>query len=277
MGRALPSSLSPSKITSFRDCPLAFRFSVIDRIPEPPSPWASKGTLVHRALELLMLRPPEQRTLTEAWADLARARTELADDPEFTGLELTDDDLAAFHADAERMVERYFELEDPATIRPIGLEVMLSARLGGLLLRGIIDRLELDDDGELVVTDYKTGKAPREGFEQARLTGLQFYALLCEEVLGQRPAKVQLLYLSTPESIAATPTESMTRGIRQRSQAVWQAVERACTLDDFRPRTGPLCGYCTFKPYCPSFGGDPELAVELRDGLVQERLPVLGT
>lgn len=276
MGRALPTTLSPSKISAFKDCPLAFRFSVIDRIPEPPSPWASKGTLVHRALELLMLRAPEARTLAGALADLAQARAELADDPEFAGLELTPEEWDGFHADAETLVRRYFELEDPSRVRPVGLEISLSARVGSLVLRGIIDRLELDGDGELVVTDYKTGRAPTEGFERSRLGGVQVYSLLCEEVLGKRPVRVQLLYLSTPELIVATPTEGMSRGVRQRAQALWHAVERACALDDFRPRPGPLCDWCTFRPYCPAWGGDPDLAVELRDGVVQEKLPALG-
>ncbi len=87
MSLPLPTTLSPSKISAFKHCPLQFRFSVIDRLPEPPSPAASKGTLVHRALELLMVRPPADRTPAAALADLERARHELADHPEFAGLE----------------------------------------------------------------------------------------------------------------------------------------------------------------------------------------------
>ena len=58
MALDLPSTLSPSKVVSFRDCALAFKYSVIDRLPEPPSEPACKGTLVHKALELLYARPP---------------------------------------------------------------------------------------------------------------------------------------------------------------------------------------------------------------------------
>src|SRR5437763_13919733 len=73
MSLPLPTTLSPSKISAFKHCPLQFRFSVIDRLPEPPSPAASKGTLVHRALELLMLRAPAGRTPAAALADLEPA------------------------------------------------------------------------------------------------------------------------------------------------------------------------------------------------------------
>src|SRR5215475_12575172 len=123
MGLAPPWSLSPSACAAFKECPLAYRFSYLERLPEPPSPWTTKGTLVHRALELLMDRPAPERTLDHARTDLSAARIELALDPEFVGLELTDDEWAAFDADAEELVRRYFELEDPTTVRPIGLEL----------------------------------------------------------------------------------------------------------------------------------------------------------
>lgn len=264
MGLTLPGSLSPSKITAFKNCALAFRFSVIDQIPEPPSPAASKGTLVHRTLQLLMSRPPEQRSLPTALKDLDVARNELAAHPEFAGLGLTPPEWDEFHASAAGLLNRYFELEDPAVVLPIGLELMLTARLGRVTLRGIIDRLELDENGELVVTDYKTGAAPSARYEQSRLLGVHCYALLCEKVLGRRPARVQLLYLSTPEAIVNVPTQQSVKGMERKAIAAWNAIERACAEEDFRPSPGPLCNWCTFKPYCPSWGGNPEQAIELR-------------
>ena len=263
MALLLPSSLSPSKVASFKDCGLAFKFAAIDRLPEPPSPWSTKGTLVHRALELLFCEPPEQRSLEVARARLDRARDELRDHPDFTDLALEPDDEAAFFADAEQLVRRYFELEDPTRVRPIGLELKLEARLGSLTLRGVIDRLELDDDGELVVTDYKTGKVPGQTFEQGRLGGVHFYAFLCEQVFGKLPARIQLLYLSEPVAIIAQPSEQSVRGLRQRTSAIWSAIERACEHDDFRPRRSRLCDWCAFRDYCPAWGGDPALAREL--------------
>lgn len=273
MGLALPGSLSPSKITSFKSCALAFRFSVIDQLPEPPSPAASKGTLVHRCLQLLMSRPPEQRSVENALEDLDSARIELAGNPEFALLDLTADEWFEFHASAASLVRRYFEMEDPASIRPIGLELMLTARLGRVTLRGIIDRLELDDDGGLVVTDYKTGAVPAARYEQSRLLGVHFYALLCEQVLGRRPSRVQLLYLSAPEAIVNVPTQQSVQGMERKAIAAWTAIERACADEDFRPNKGPLCNWCSYKPYCPAWGGDPAQAVELRGDTVKTPKP----
>jgi putative RecB family exonuclease len=260
MGRPVPPRLSPSSMGAFTTCPLAFRFSYVDRLPEPPSAPASKGTLVHRALERLMLRPAPERTPAAAHTDLVAAAEELAEHPEFAGLELTAGEVEAFRADAAMLVDRYFELEDPATVRPIGLELRLTAELERVTLRGVIDRLELTPEGELVVTDYKTGQSPSERWEQRSLAGVHVYSVLCEQAFGRRPARVQLLYLSKPEAIIATPTDGSTRGVLTKSGAVMEAVRRACANDDFRPSPGPLCEFCSFREFCPSWGGDPEQA-----------------
>jgi putative RecB family exonuclease len=264
MSFAPPWSLSPSSCSSFKECPLAFRFSYLERLPEPPAPWTTKGTLVHRALELLLDRPPDERSLDAGLADLAQARIELAPHPDFADLDLTDEEWAKFDTDAETLVQKYFQLEDPRTVRPIGLELKLEANLGPTRLRGIIDRLELDEDGEFVVTDYKTGSVPSEFWEAKSLSGVHMYALLCERMLGRRPARVQLFYLSKPEAIIATPTDQSIRGVERRTTAMYQAIAQACERDDFRAKPGRLCDFCTFKPYCPAHGGDPLDAAELR-------------
>lgn len=259
MAFSVPRSLSPSKVSSFTDCALAFRFSVIDRLPEPPSAAATKGTLVHAALERLHLLPPADRTVDAALACLAGAAAELRDNPEYAALQLSADDEAAFHDDAATLVRHYFSIEDPRAVRAIGLELSLEAEIDGVTLRGIIDRLELDADGELIVTDYKTGAAPSTQYERKRLSGVHIYSLLCEQMLGRRPRKVQLLYLRSPLAIITEPSDQSTRGTRRTLGAVWSAVERACDREDFRPNPSRLCDYCAFHAYCPAFGGDPAL------------------
>src|SRR5690349_9440496 len=100
-------ALSPSSMSTFTSCPLAFRFSYLERLPEPPSAPASKGTLVHLALQHLMWRPPEERTVANALIDLERARSESMAHAEFAELQLSDEEWDTFHADAEVLVRRY--------------------------------------------------------------------------------------------------------------------------------------------------------------------------
>jgi putative RecB family exonuclease len=255
----LPPTLSPSRVAAYTDCALAYRFANLDRLPEPPSPSAAKGTLVHAALERLFLLDPAERTPAAAATCLDAAAAELAVDPELDGLDIDDDFVAAAH----RMLDGYFRMEDPRTVHAIGLELKLRAEIGGVLVTGIIDRLDLLPDGGLVVVDYKTGRAPSERYEQGKLLGVDTYALLCERVLGVRPVAVRLLYVAEGVSITCTPSDRAARFIEQKVGAVWLSIQRANARDAFGPRPGKLCDWCSFRAWCPAFGGDPEEARRL--------------
>jgi len=267
----VPTTLSPSRVEKFTSCPLAFRFASIEKLPEAPSIHATKGSLVHRALELAYVHPAAARTPELFRTTLDSAREEYRQLPEFVDLDLTAEQVEAFDSDCVELVENYLRMEDPTAIHPIGIELRLDAAVGSLSLRGIIDRLELRDGG-LVVTDYKTGRAPSVNWEQKSLAGVHFYSFLCEEVLGRRPEAIRLMYLRSGETIEATPSAQSVRFITTRTQAVWKAVERACLTGDFRPRPSALCQSCSFQAWCPSFDGDPQrAALDLAD-----RQPVLA-
>lgn len=94
------------------------------------------------------------------------------------------------------------------------------------------------------------------------MLGVTVYATMVERVLGVRPDRVQLLHLAEPVALVVEPTDRHVRGLDIRVGALWQAVERACSRADFRPRPSRLCGWCSFAAYCPAQGGDPAAAWE---------------
>lgn len=267
----VPNSLSPSRVDAFTSCPLAFRFSSIQKLPEPPNIHTTRGSLVHRALELAFLSPAPQRTPEVLHASLDTALAEYRQLPDLTELHFDDAQMAAFEAECRNLIVQYLAMEDPRQVRDIGLELRLEAQVGDLTVRGIIDRLELDSNGELIVTDYKTGRAPSPAYEQQRLTGVHFYSFLCEAVLGRRPAAIRLMFLKTGDVIEAKPSAKSVQFVTTRTKAVYTAIERACADGEFRARTGPLCSLCAFREWCPEYGGDPDLAAveaPLRAGVI---------
>ena len=77
-------ALSPSRAADFRQCPLLYRFRVVDRLPESPSPAALRGTLVHAVLERLFDLPAGERVpeaakglLGAVWAEIVAEAPEL--------------------------------------------------------------------------------------------------------------------------------------------------------------------------------------------------------
>lgn len=247
-----PRSLSPSSIASFTSCPLAFRYSYIERLPGPPSVHTSLGTLVHLALQHLMWRPRPERTRAHAMEDLIRARVELRDDPDLRDLDLSPVEWAAFHKRAVQLVNAYFAMEDPKSVDALGVELRLQAEINGVVIRGVIDRLDRASDG-LVVVDYKTGRPPGESWEQSSMHGVNAYASMVEANLGVRPVRVELLYLASGERISCDPTGPAERMVAQRAAATWKAVLRACETGDFRPRPSKLCDWCNFQDLCPAY------------------------
>ena len=173
-------SLSPSRASEFRSCPLRYRFRVVDRLAEPPSPAAVRGTVVHRVLEQLFDLPAATRTpesaealVEQAWADVR------LDEPEAAAMFDEDLPLDPGWTGCRTVLRRYFSLEDPRRLEPARREERVEALLeSGLELRGVIDRIDVAADGAVRVVDYKTGRAPGVGFESEALLQLRFYALV---------------------------------------------------------------------------------------------------
>ena len=123
------------------------------------------------------------------------------------------------------------------------------ADLGGVPFRGIVDRLEDEGDG-LVVTDYKSGKAPSPRYRRDRLDQVLLYAAAVQAATGETPVRARLLYLGQrPVGIDVTQPEL--DGVVEKLAATWAAINEACSSDAFEPRTGPLCGWCPYVERCP--------------------------
>jgi putative RecB family exonuclease len=253
-------SLSPSRALDFQSCPLLYRFRVLDRLPEPPSPAAVRGTLVHSVLEALYDLPAHQRTLDEA-IDLVGPQWDLlvAERPEVVGMlaEAGTDPLEWLRG-AGDLVESYFAMEDPARLEPAARELQVQAELpSGLVLRGFVDRLDRAPTGALRVVDYKTGKPPGVGFEARAMFQMRFYALALWHMHGELPTMLQLMYLSTGVVLRYEPDEEDLRAMQRKVEALWTAIERAMESGDWRARPSALCTWCAHQSLCPEYGGTP--------------------
>jgi putative RecB family exonuclease len=253
------SSLSPSRAGDFLACPLLYRFRVIDRLPEPPSPAAARGTLVHAVLERLFDEPAAGRTPQTAHAMLAPQWERLiGDEPELAGLFDGEEQQSAWLAEARDMLDRYFTLEDPTRLEPRHREHAVEAVLeSGLLLRGYIDRLDVAPDGEIRIVDYKTGTAPKEEYEAQALFQMKFYAVVLWLTQQRVPKLLQLMYLGNGEIVRYAPDESDLRATVRKIDALWRAIDRARSTGDWRPRPSRLCSWCAHQAICPAFGGTP--------------------
>jgi len=264
-GRRRPA-LSPSRAADFKQCPLLYRFRAVDRLPETPSRVQVRGTVVHSVLERLFALEPEQREPAAAramvepvWDDVLAGAPELAalfDGPD-------DPQLVEWLDSTRGLVDGYFSLEDPRTVRSEACELLVEAELPApdpgarLVLRGYVDRVDVAPSGEIRVVDYKTGCAPREVFEAKALFQMKFYALVLLRTRGVLPRQLRLMYLADRQSLTYSPDEAELERFERTLSAIWTAIMRAAHTGDFRPNPGRLCEWCTHKSRCPAFGGTP--------------------
>jgi probable DNA repair protein len=183
-GPALPSEGAGRRPTSlFRDqaaCP--FRAFARHRLevarleqPRPGLSPAERGTLVHGALERVWGELGDHATLLRQSAGARRALAERAAEGALVACRrrrpLTlSGRLAAL--ERERLVALIEEWLAVEIARPpfevVAREAALADRIGGLSLRGRVDRIDRLPDGSLALIDYKTGQASPNAWSSAR-------------------------------------------------------------------------------------------------------------
>ena len=245
--------LSPSSARDFKSCPQLFKYRSVDRLQEPTSTAAARGSLVHAVLERLFSEPAPNRTPERAETLLDALWREVKDEPE-----IRPDAAAPGHehewlAHAKRLLLNLFRLEDPRSLSASRLEWWVEYDLPDIQLRGVIDRLEERNDGSWILTDYKTGRVPGTERELAAFFGLRFYALVCWRAFGVVPKEIRLVYLGDPSVLTLTPNEAMLTGFERQMQALGKAIRRAHERDDWRPNPSPLCISCSFHDRCPAW------------------------
>jgi putative RecB family exonuclease len=245
--------LSPSRACDYKTCPQLFKFRAIDRLPEPSDVHTAKGTLVHAVLEQLYLLDPQERTLEWAQAAMLQMWEELKADEQYASLDLEPAEESAWLDEGLKLLGNYFRMEDPTSVKPYEMEWWVEHETERTLLRGIIDRVEVMPDGEWVLSDYKTGRAPSVSYALGSFFGLKFYALVCWRAFGKLPKQLRLIHLKEPEVITLVPTPQMLEGMQRQLDAISQAILRAHEKDDWRPRPNNLCSWCPHKAICPAF------------------------
>lgn len=262
---------TPTRLTTWLDCPRKYRFSYLDSRPKGP-PWAhnSVGVAAHNALRDWWSDRVADRTATAA-ADLVR-RHWIQD-----GFRDREQSVRWREATA-RVTADYAGGLDP-TAEPRGVERTVAATTAVLTLSGRVDRIDERDseDGgrELVVVDYKTGRRECTVDEARSSLALAVYLAGARRTFRLRSRRVELHHLPSGTVAAHEHTEqSLARHLARADEIGTEAAAagrawrdglaaRAADAADgdvaandaidavFPPRPGPMCSWCDFRAHCP--------------------------
>jgi RecB family exonuclease len=250
---------TPTRLTTWLDCPRRYRFTYLDR-PQPPKgpPWAhnSLGSAVHLALAGWHRLDPADRTPSAAGRLL---------DQVWLHDGFRNDEQSAHWRDRARdMVTRYAETLDPDD-EPLGVERTVATRTPVLAVSGRIDRLDqrvVDGREQVVVVDYKSGKRLLTSYDASSSLALALYALAVTRTLRRPCLRVELHHLPTGDVVGHDHTEESLRRHLDRAESLGQEAAAADGalrggLDDaaadrlFPPQVSPSCRWCDFARVCP--------------------------
>jgi RecB family exonuclease len=243
---------TPSKLVSYEDCPRRYRYAYVDRPAPPKGPaWAhnSLGASVHTALRNWYGLPVERRR-PEALPVLLKAT--------WVGEGYRDDtqEREVFRL-ALAWLEGYVAGLDPVE-EPVGVERVVAAKTATLALSGRVDRIDRRGE-ELVIVDYKTGRAGLSTDDARGSRALALYAYAAERVFRRRCRKVELHHLPSHTVAAHEHTEESLGRHLARSEATAAdavAAERTVAAGGdpdaaFPTMPGAICSWCDFRRSCP--------------------------
>ena len=254
---AMLETLSPSRASDFKVCPQLFKFKAIDRIVVPPTVYQARGTTAHLALQRLFDLRASDRTPQTLYELFRKAWVELRNE-EFPDLFEDTEQERAWGIESLEVLANYFLIEDPTRLEPLDRELDMTEDLGDMTIRGILDRTE-EEEGGLVITDYKTGKAPPEQYAIPAFFALKIYALLIRKRTGRTPVRLKLMYLNGPTVYEIPVNENQLEATQRKLEALWTAINRAIVNNDFPARPGKLCGWCQYRDRCPAFADEQPL------------------
>ena len=265
-------NLSPSRASQFKTCPKQFKFANIDKIKEPTTEVQAKGTTVHQALEDLFDLPPEERN-TEKLHNLFReAWTKVRGNDEHHNLFSSVEEEREWGLDGLKLLNNYMSIEDPTSFEPLERERWVRGSIEDLNLRGILDRMDRNNKGELVIVDYKSGKAPLAKYKEPRFFALKLYALLIQKELGEMPSELKLIYLKNSTIHTLKVSQESLDQVKIEVLEIWNNIKIAFETNEFPATKNTLCDWCYYKPICPVFNEnapDTEKLREINDELIE--------
>ena len=258
-------NLSPSRASQFKTCPQQFKFANVDKLKEPTNEVQAKGTAVHQALEDLFELPKEERD-TEKLHNLFRAAwTKVRRTDEHHNLFSSVDEEREWGVDGLKLLNNYMSMEDPKSFDPLERERWVRGTIEDLNLRGILDRMDRNQNGELIIVDYKSGKAPTEKYKEPRFFALKLYALLIRDELGITPTELKLIYLKNSTIHTLKVDNKMLDEVKIEILDIWSDIKLAFEENNFPATKNALCkNWCYYKPICPVFNDNAPSTEELR-------------
>ena len=249
---------SHSRISTYENCPLRYKFQYIDKVDveERQSIEAFLGSRVHEAIQKIYrdLNCGKENSLDEVIA-FFRSEWEKTRSP---SIFIVKKDLTAadFRNVGETCIAGYYNRNKPFRDgKTIGIERRVAVDLdaeGRYPIQGYIDRLVRIRDGVYEIHDYKTsGQFPtQEEMDTDRQLAIYQMAIQTEWA-DVEDVTLVWHYLRHDAVFRSKRTQEQLAELRQALIAKIDKIEEAEKRKDFPAKKNGLCQYCDYIQICP--------------------------
>src|SRR5438270_1025089 len=238
-------TLSFGQINDYLECPARYLYAHLIRIRTPASHQMAYGRALHAADQGFHRRQMrnEPMSLDELYAELEA-------NWESVGF-LTRDHEEARRLSARQALARFWQEQQTDPARPAAVEQEFAVVLGRDRVRGRYDRVDIDADGRVSITDYKSSdvRDPATAARRARESlQLGIYALAWERQHGKAPDELTLHFLESGLVGRSDATDRRLDRAQERVVLVGDGIRAGRFV---ATPAASRCGFCPFREICP--------------------------
>ncbi len=235
--------LNYSKIKTYLECPLLYKYKYMDGRKEGLVPASSLGVSIHRALEEYHRNSNDPSEILAYYDDCWLG----------AGYKSAGEQME-YYLKGQKMLERYAEHEYERTSTVDSTEREFIFQEGKWTIRGKIDRTDKHTDGTWEVIDYKTGEDI--DFEAKITDSLQLgiYAVGAQRAWNLKKGKASFYFTAFDKKESANFEDFDEKAILAKFIEVGEKIEAGLFEPDLSH-----CQHCAFRNRCEkSSCPDPE-------------------
>ncbi len=254
-------TLSPTKIATYLECAVKYRYIYIDKIGRffsRAKPYYSLGATMHQALEQyhrdggVQSQAELVETFEQRWIS--------------AGFQSPEEELVSRAAGAE-MVQAYHSaaaLRTELEVATLFTEKTIKTDLGPFVLTGRVDRIDRYADGSLEIVDYKSGRMETTPEEVAGDLAMSIYQLILRRTYPGTRVIGTIYCLRTGVQASAEMSDESAGEFKTDVQILGEEI-LARDYENVEPVRIPACEYCDFLTKCERFWR-AEARRDMRDG-----------